>query len=314
MDLSIIIVNWNTRDMLRDCLASLPAATAGLETEVLVVDNASGDDSVSMVRMEFPAVHVIESGGNLGFSKGNNLALAQASGDGLLLLNPDTVCPPASLARLYRFMNGKQNLGAIGPRLVDGDGRPTISGGYFPRSRYHWFGFLDPRRIWLRGSLSERIVFIPQRTEPSRPVEYVMGACFMMPRSAYENLGGLDERFFMYFEETDWCYRAHEKGLDVWYCAETEITHLEGKAAEKASRFSLDQFQKSYRLFIEKHYGNGSVWSFRLAQFCEYGLKSLLRRWAPGDRSKNRGMSDQFSYRAKLQLRSRIEATPPDSA
>ena len=112
----------------------------------------------------------------------------------------------------------------------------------------------------------------------------------------------------------DRCYRAHEKGLDVWYCAETEITHLEGQAAGKVSRFSLDQFQKSYRLFIEKHYGAASVWSFRLAQFFEYGLKSLLRRWAPGDREQNRAMAETFAYRAKLQLRGRIDATPPGSA
>jgi GT2 family glycosyltransferase len=311
MDLSIIIINWNTRDMLRDCLASLPAASEGLATEILVVDNASKDGSAGMVAEEFPQVRLIESGGNLGFSRANNLALSQATGDGLLLLNPDTVCPPISLARLFRFMNGRKNVGAIGPRLVDGATRPTISGGFFPRTRYHWFGFLDPRRLWLRGSLSQRIVFTPDRHEASRKVEYVMGACFLMPRTAYEKIGALDESFFMYFEESDWCYRAHQAGLDVWYCAETEITHLEGKAAAKVSRFSLDQFQKSYRIFISKHYGKRSVWGFRLAQFCEYGLKSLLRRWAPGNRALNRTLAENFAHRAKLQLRNNLDPTPP---
>ena len=311
IDLSIIIVNWNTRDMLQDCLASLPAATEGLTTEILVVDNASSDDSVAMVTAEFPGVKIIESGGNLGFSRGNNLAIAQATGNGILLLNPDTVCPPASLARLFRFMNGKSNVGAVGPRLVDHESRPTISGGYFPRTRYHWFGFLDPRRIWLRGNLSRRIVFVPDRREASRQVEYVMGACFLIPRTALETIGDLDERFFMYFEETDWCYRAHQEGLDIWYCAETEITHLEGKSAEKVSRFSLRQFQKSYRLFVAKHYGESAVWGFRLAQFAEYGMKSLLRRIAPGDRRQNRALADNFAQRARLQLQSRVDVTPP---
>jgi len=311
MDLSIIIVNWNTRDMLRNCLASLPAATNGLGTEILVVDNASSDGSAEMVTAEFPQVRLIESGSNLGFSRANNLALAQAGGDGILLLNPDTVCPPASLVRMFRFMNGRENLGAVGPRLVDGDGRPTITGGYFPRPRYHWFGFLDPRRLWLQGSLSQRIVFVPERNEASRRVEYVMGACFLIRRSAFEKVGILDDRFFMYFEETDWCYRARQAGLDIWYCAETEITHFEGKAAEKASRFSIEQFQKSYRLFVAKHYGKRSVWSFRLAQFAEYGLKSLLRRLAPGDRVRNRALAENFAFRARLQLRNRIDPTPP---
>jgi len=311
MDLSIIIVNWNTRDDLRNCLASLPAATRGLETEVLVVDNDSGDGSLDMLRREFPDVTAIEAGGNLGFTRANNLALERAVGDGLLLLNPDTVCPPASLARLYRFMNGKENIGAVGPRLVDRDTRPTISGGYFPRARFHWLGFLDPRRLWLRGSLTRRVVFIPDRHEASRTVEYVMGACFLMPRRAYGMVGPLDESFFMYFEETDWCYRAHEKGLDIWYCAETEITHLEGKSSEKASRFSLEQFQKSYRIFLTKHYGTRSVWGFRLAQFCEYGLKSLLRRLAPGDKAANRALAETYAFRAKLQLKGRIDPAVP---
>lgn len=311
MDLSIIIVNWNTRDMLRDCLASLPAATEGLTTEILVVDNASSDHSAEMVTAEFPRVRLIESGGNLGFSRANNLALARSRGNAILLLNPDTVCPPVSLVRMFRFMNGKENVGAVGPRLVGGDSRPTISGGYFPRARFHWLGFFDPRRIWLRGSLSQRIVFIPERHEASRRVEYVMGACFLMPRSAFNRVGNLDDRFFMYFEETDWCYRAHHAGLDIWYCAETEITHLEGKAAAKASRFSIEQFQKSYRLFVAKHYGKRSVWDFRLAQLAEYSLKSLLRRLAPGNRAKNRALAENFALRARLQLRHRIDLTPP---
>ena len=311
IDLSIIIVNWNTRDMLRDCLASLPAATEGLATEILVVDNASNDGSAAMVTQDFPQVEVIESGGNLGFSRGNNLALSRARGNGILLLNPDTVCPPASLVRLFRFMNGHQDVGAVGPRLVDGEGHPAISGGYFPQARYHWFGFLDPQRTWLRGSLSRRIVFIPERNEASRPVEYIMGACFLMSRHALETVGQLDERFFMYFEETDWCCRAKQAGLDIWYCAETEITHLEGKAAEKVSRFSILQFQKSYRLFIAKHYGKRSVSSFRLAQFFEYGFKSLLRRLALGDRARNQALADNFAMRARLQLKSRIDAAPP---
>jgi GT2 family glycosyltransferase len=311
MDLSIIIVSWNTRDLLRDCLRSLPAATEGLVTEVLVVDNASVDGTPDMVQDEFPEVTLIESGGNLGFSAGNNLALGQATGNGVLLLNPDTVCPPASLGRLFRFLNAHPKAAVTGPRLVDGDGRPTISGGMFPRARYHWLGFLDPRRVWLRGSLAKRVVFVPERDVPSHQVEYVMGACFLMTRQALEKLGPLDDRFFMYFEETDWCFRAVQAGFEVWYCAETEITHLEGQSAERVSDFSLLQFQKSYRLFIAKHYGRSRVWVFRRAQFAEYGMKSLLRPIAPGDRSRNQALADTFGRRAKLQLKSRIDATPP---
>ncbi len=309
MDLSIIIVNWNTRDLLRGCLASLPAATEGLQTEVLVVDNASADDSAAMVLADFPEVRLMESGGNLGFSRGNNLALPHATGQAVLLLNPDTVCPPSSLTRLYRFLNSKENVGVVGPRLVDGDTRPTISGGYFPRARFHWLGLLDPKRFFLRGPLADRIVFVPERSEASHTVEYIMGACFMMPRAALESIGPLDEQFFMYFEETDWCWRAMQAGLDNWYCAETEIVHLEGQAAEQASLFSLKQFQKSYRLFIRKNYGPRQVLGFRLAQLAEYGGKSLLRRLTPGPR--NKVLANHFAAKARLQFTNKLQVDPP---
>jgi GT2 family glycosyltransferase len=170
-------------------------------------------------------------------------------------------------------------------------------------------GFLDPKRVFLRGKLAERIVFVPARDEPSRPVAYIMGACFMMPRAALNQVGALDERYFMYFEETDWCWRARQAGLTVWYCAETEITHLEGQAAERASLFSLRQFQHSYRLFVAKNYGPGRVWAYRLAQFAEYGAKSLLRRLAPG--AKNKALAAHFATKARLQLVNKLPVDPP---
>lgn len=311
MDLSIVIVSWNTRDLLRDCLASLPAATAELGTEVIVVDNASADGSATMVAEDFPHIRLMESGGNLGFARANNLALPHTTGHAVLLLNPDTVCPPGSLARLFRFAVGRPGVGAAGPRLVDATGRPTMSWGVFPRARDHWLGFLDPRRIWLRGPWAERFTAAPDRAEPSRTVDYAVGACLMIPRAALEQVGLLDERFFLYFEETDWCWRSRDAGLDVWYCAETEVTHLEGQAAEQASDFSLRQFQLSYRLFVEKHQGKRAVLRFRLAQFVEYGWKSLLRRLAPGDRSRNATLARIYASRARLQLAGTLETRPP---
>ncbi|MCP4572321.1 MAG: glycosyltransferase family 2 protein [bacterium] len=306
MDLSIVIVSWNTHDLLRDCLLSVPEACGSLTCEIFVVDNASADSTAEMVARDFPHVRLIESGGNLGFARANNLALPHTSGRAVLLLNPDTVCPPASLARLFRFAMGKEQVGAAAPRLVDGDGRPVISGGWFPRASHHWLGFLDPRRMWLRGPLADRITFIPGRDEPSRPVEYVTGACFLIPRPALETVGPLDDRFFMYFEETDWCLRAREAGLEIWYCAETEVLHLEGRAAEQAGSFSLLQFQKSYRLFVAKHHGPRAVWWFRLAQWAEYGGKSLWRRMR-GDKD----LAAAYAARAKLQLTKEISVEPP---
>ncbi len=311
MDLSIIIVNWNTRELVCDCLRSLPAATAGLACEVLVVDNASGDDSVPVIQRKFPHVRVIETGENLGFAGGNNRALAQAGGDMILLLNPDTVCPPGSLVRLVSFARRHENLAAAGPRLVDRELRPTLSWGFFPRLRDHWLGFLDPRRIFLRGPLAKRIVVAPPRSMPSCPVDYVVGACLLMPREALTRIGLLDERFFLYFEETDWCYRARQAGMEVWYCSECEVVHLEGQAAAKASTFSTRQFQVSYRAFVAKHYGKSRVWLYRLAQFAEFGLKALLHALAPRNRSHHAALTRHLWLKARLQLINNLEVEVP---
>jgi len=311
VDLSIIIVNWNTAGLLRDCLASVPAACGDLEFEIIVVDNLSSDGSAAMVATEFPEVRLLAETANHGFARGNNLALPLAEGRFVLLLNPDTICPPDSLQRLVSFAIQKERLAVVGPRLTDRAGAPTITWGRFPAPVLHWREFLDPwRRV--RG-MRDRLVHVPTRQEPSRTVDYVAGACFLMPRSALETVGPLDERFFLYFEETDWCWRASQLDLDVWYCAETEIIHLEGQAAELASRFSLMQLQKSYRLFVAKNYGKGRVWQFRLAQFAEYSMKSLVRRLMPGDRERNRRLASVNGMRAKLQLRGKIEADPPVS-
>jgi len=315
VDLSIVIVNWNTADLLRGCLASLPAACGELSREVLVVDNASRDGSADLVRRGFPAARLIEAGANLGFSRGNNLALPHCRGAFVLLLNPDTVCPPGSLAKLVAFARGRRRLGAVGPLLTDADGRPTITWGWFPAPRHHWLGFLDPGRRLGGAWWGERVVHVPRRDEPSREVDYVAGACLLMPQEALAEVGPLDERFFLYFEETDWCRRARDLGLSVWYCAGCEVVHLEGRAAATVSAFSLRQFQLSYRLFLRKHHGPGRELETRLAQFCEYGLKSLLRQVAAlrggPDRERNRALSRQYGDRARLQLISKLEANPP---
>lgn len=311
VDLSLVIVSWNTRELLRDCLASLPQAVGGLATEIFVVDNASRDGSAAMVATEFPHVRLLEAGGNLGFARANNLALPDATGTVVALLNPDTVCPPGSLNRLVGFLNRRPRAAVVGPRLVDERERPTLSWGFFPRARDHWLGFLDPKRLWLRGALGRRIAVAPGRQEPSRPVDYVTGACFLIRREALDAVGNLDERFFMYFEETDWCYRAQAAGWEVWYCAEAEVMHLEGRSAGQAGGFGQRQFQQSYRLFVAKHYGPGRIWQFRLAQFAEYGGKALLRSLAVRDRHANAARAAALWAKARLQLSARVEASPP---
>jgi len=313
VDLSIVIVNWNTRDLLRDCLNSLEEACSPLSFEVLVVDNDSSDGSADMVRDSFPAFQLIQSGGNLGFTKGNNLAFDRCVGDFVLLLNPDTVCPADSLAKLVNWSKDRPDLGAVSPLLIDGEGQPTITGGFFPRPHFHWLGFIDPLRMLPGQLLQSRVSIIPTRGDASCTLDYVTGACFLIPRDVLQRIGKLDERFFMYFEETDWCYRARQAGLDVWYCNEAEVVHLEGKAAEKASTFTTRQFQKSYRLFVEKNYGAGQVWKFRVAQFLEFGFKGVLRLMVPYNRGKNRSLADVYLQKARIQLETDVSVCAPQT-
>ncbi len=313
MDLSVVIVNWNTRDLLYDCLNSLEDACSSLSFEVLVVDNHSSDGSADMVRNSFPTFQLIPSGGNLGFTKGNNLAFERCRGDFVLLLNPDTVSPAGSLSKLVHWAQNRKNLGAVSPLLTDGAGHPAITCGFFPKAHFHWLGFLDPLRMLPGRWLQSRVSIIPSHDDTSCTVDYVTGACFLMPHGVLKSIGPLDERFFMYFEETDWCWRARQAGLDIWYCHEAEVMHLEGKAAEKASIFTTRQFQKSYRLFVEKNYGAGQVWKFRLAQFFEFGLKGVLRLLVPFNKQKNRAMASTYLQKAKIQLRSKILVTVPEA-
>jgi GT2 family glycosyltransferase len=310
IDLSIVIVAWNTRDLLRDCLASLPAATAGLACEVVVVDNASSDGTAAMVRDEFPEVEFVASGGNLGFARANNLILPRARGRSVLLLNPDTVCPPLSLTRLLAAADARPGCGGFGPLLTDGDGAPTITCGNFPSPRFHWLRPLADLPLGRRWQRWVRFTDIPRRGEPDREVDYVAGACLLVPRTALDTVGLLDERFFLYFEETDWCRRAWRAGLPIVLVGEVTVVHLEGRAAELVSRFSLAQFQHSYRLYLAKHAGPGAVRHARLAQVWEKGLQTLRHGvcfWSP----RSRRLARRFAFETALQFRRDIAPTPP---
>jgi len=269
-----------------------------------------------MVRDEFPAVLTIAADGNLGFARANNLALPQTTGEAVLLLNPDTACTPHSLAHLHRELATRADAAAVGPTLIDETGEPTITYGNFPAWRYHLLELLgahDSRWPTVLRGIS--FVRIPARGDPTRAVDYVAGACMMIKRRVIEELGALDERFFMYFEETDWCLRARRAGYRSYHIADADVAHYEGRAAARASDFALAQFQKSYRLFVAKHYGRGRVPLYRLVQFLEYGLKGMVRRLLalldPADRERHAALAHDHLRRAALQLRRKIEATPP---
>jgi GT2 family glycosyltransferase len=229
MDLSIVIVNWNTEDLLRDCLQSVLTGLGALQAEVIVVDNASSDGSVAMVRDAFPAVQLIETGRNLGFAGGNNVALRVAQGRHVMLLNTDTLVHGDVLPRSVAWMDAHPEVGVMGPRVLNTDGTVQPSSSAFPSLKNLAMQTLGLTRI---RRLDRYRMTGWDRTTEAR-VEVISGAAMFVRHAAMEEVGLLDEAFFFYGEETDWCHRFARTGWELRFVPIPEITHFGGGAAGK---------------------------------------------------------------------------------
>lgn len=243
-DLAIVIVNWNTRKLLVDCLTTLPAATAGLTVETWVVDNGSTDSSVPAVREQFPDVRVIANADNRGFAAANNQAIRAATGRHVLLLNSDTLAQPGSLTALVRFLDANPAVGIVGPCLRNADGSVQLSYASFPTLASE-----------LTGRNFRRRRPFPTQTAEAFAVDWVGGACFLVRREALTQFGLLDERYFMYTEEADWCFRARRAGWQVCYLPASEVVHLGGQSSRMASTRMKAELYRSKLRFFGKHYG-----------------------------------------------------------
>lgn len=284
MDLSIVIVNWNVKELLRNCLHSLlDQPDPGLTIEIIVVDSASGDGSPQMVRQEFPQVRLIASPENLGYAGGNNAGAAAAQGRYLFLLNPDTVVRAGALAQLVGYMDAHPQTGALGPQLLWPDGRvqssrrrfptlgslfweSTLLGQWFPRNRYR-----------------QRYHVLDRPAGEVQAVDWVVGAAILIRRDAWLQVGPLDEAFFMYFEETDWCRRSAAAGWETHYLPTAQVVHFEGKSSGQVVAARTLRFQRSKLRYTRKYFGPGWAAGLRLFlwltfafQWAEEGVKWLL--------------------------------------
>ncbi|MCC7494249.1 MAG: glycosyltransferase family 2 protein [Fimbriimonadaceae bacterium] len=255
MDLTVVIVNWNTREDLRRCLASLEAARAALQFDVVVVDNGSRDGSVTMVRRCFPAVQVRVAPRNGGFAYGNNLALRTLPAGDVLLLNPDCVVHPGALTALTEYAAAHPEVGLLGPRLLNGDGSLQASCRQFPtlgallfRSTIleRWF----PRNRWARAYLMQDW----DHAAP-RAVDWLSGACLWVRRATLQQIGLLDERFYMYCEDIDWCRRATSAGWRVVYYPTAVVTHLIGRSSDARPLAMVWEHHRSMLRYVGKHHG-----------------------------------------------------------
>ena len=240
--LSIVIVSYNAREDLERCLESLAVNPPSVEHEVVVVDNASRDDTVHAVRTRWPAVRLIEAGGNLGFARANNMGIRQSSGELLLLLNGDTIVPAGAIDALVAAIDRRPDVAVAGPRLVDGAGRAELSFGVM----------LSPlgeirQKLRARGNV-ERL------TSREREVDWVSGACLLVRRSDAEAVGLLDERFFMYTEDVDFCSAIRARGRGVLFSPASRVIHLRGRSRATAPRETARAYRRSQIAFYEKHH------------------------------------------------------------
>lgn len=279
--LSVIIVNWNVRDLLRECLRSIEAGKGDLPLEIIVVDSASSDDSVAMVRSEFPSVRLFACTENVGFPRGNNIGLREATGEYLLLLNPDTVVLGDALAVLAGFLQANSDVGAVGPRLLNSDGSVQSSRRRFPTFATGFF-----ESTWLEGlapGVLRRYYALDLPDDATSDVDWLTGACIMVPRSAYEEVGGMDEGYFMYSEELDWCRRIKETGRRVVYYPAARVIHHVGKSSEQAVTARHINFNRAKLRYFRKYHGRfpaAVMRGFLLAGFAWQlvleGVKGLL--------------------------------------
>jgi N-acetylglucosaminyl-diphospho-decaprenol L-rhamnosyltransferase len=254
--LSVVVLSWNTVDLTLACLRSLFADGTALRREIILVDNASEDDTVDRVAAEFPQVRLVRNATNLLFSAGNNVGANAATGEFLCLLNSDTEVRPGALDRLVAWLREHPDHAMVGPKFVFPDGRLQTSCRRLPRLREHvaewsWFGTTRPAR-----RLLDRVNMADFDHLTSRDVEQPLGACILMRRAEYLELGGLDPRLSLFFNDVDLCLRLRQRGRKSHYLVEATVLHHEGASTKKKhEEFGNPLWFQNRLEFYRKHRG-----------------------------------------------------------
>jgi GT2 family glycosyltransferase len=244
LDVSVIIVNWNTAGLLLQCLDSIYKTKPLHSFEVIVVDNASQDESVSLVSQRFPDVTLVVNHENQGFARANNKGMSLGRGRYLMLLNSDTIVLPGALDRLIQVADSNPQLGVLGPKLLNLDGTVQNSWASFPSI----LSELTGRNFRIRTPVPD--------TPNAYEVDWIGGACMLVRYQTVEEVGKLDDSFFFYSEELDWCYRIKQRNWKIWYVADAEIYHLGGGSANRGSFLQLLRLYQSKLKYFGKHHGN----------------------------------------------------------
>jgi N-acetylglucosaminyl-diphospho-decaprenol L-rhamnosyltransferase len=282
LDFSVIIVSWNVQDLLQGCLQSLVASSTlqvpssrllsvehetwnmkpgTWNMEIIVVDNASSDGSVDMVRQSFPQVWLIANESNLGFTHANNQGLAASQGRYVLLLNPDTAVVGPAVATLLAFLEVHPDVGVVGPQLRYPDGSVQPSRRRFPTLATAFVESTVLQPLFAGSSLLRRYYVADQPDDVTQDVDWLVGACLLVRREAIAQAGPLDEGFFMYSEELDWCRRIKQVGWRIVYLPTAQVIHYEGKSSEQNLAARDIRFNSSKVRYFRKHHG---VWQAEL--------------------------------------------------
>lgn len=291
-DLSVLIVSWNVAGLLSRCLDSiaaqseptawlhvrqLPLAAGGAPAmlEVIVVDNASADSTLTMIAAQFPWVQVQANPDNAGFSRGNNQAMARSRGRWLLFLNPDTEVQPGSLAAMLRFMQAHAETGVVGPRLFYPDGSVQSSRRRFPTLATTFWESTLLEQWWPHNPWARRYRLQDVPDASVQEVDWLVGACLLIPRAVMDQVGGWDEGFFMYSEELDLCRRIKQAGWQVIFTPEAAVIHHEGKSSEQIVAARHLRFQASKIRYVRKYHGRLAAAALRLFLLAAYAWMLL---------------------------------------
>lgn len=277
MDMSIIIVNYNTCQLTLNTIQSVLASQTGFSYEIIVVDNNSTDHTIKAVELQFPQVQIIPNTDNLGFSKANNQGIRLAQGRYILLLNSDTIVQPDTLDVMTLFMDNHPHIGASGCKIVLPDGsldKACKRGFPTPWNSFCYaFGLskLFPQKTKFNGY---QLGYLD--SDKDYPVDSLVGAFMLVRRETIEQIGLLDEQFFMYGEDIDWCYRMKQAGWENYYYPYTQIIHYKGASSRKKPFKIIYEFHRAMYLFHKKHYKNKYSTFINLMVYLGIGLKFLM--------------------------------------
>ena len=282
MKLSIVIVNYNVKAFLQQALESLLKATAGIQSEIIVVDNHSVDGSVEMLKAEYPQIRLIANSENLGFAKANNMALKDVTGEYVWLLNPDTLVQEDTPEKLIATMEAENSIGMLGCKILNDDGSLQLAcRRSFPTPWVAFTKLLGLAKIFPNSKWFGKYNLTHLDENQAYDVDAISGSCMFVRKTALDEVGFLDEKFFMYGEDLDWCFRFGEKGWRVHYTPSTSIVHYKGESSKVVAWDSLTHFYQAMEIFSKKHFSSSNrlplYWLLRGGIFTRY-LVSILSK------------------------------------